>query len=30
MEDYEEVVWTPLDQPSAPRGRGRRWLLIGN
>lgn len=29
MEDYEEVVWTPLDEPSAPRRRGRRWLLIG-
>jgi Domain of unknown function (DUF5666) len=29
MEDYNEVVWTPLDQPSASRWRGRRWLLIG-
>jgi hypothetical protein len=29
MEDYEEMASTRLDQPPAPRGRGRRWLLIG-
>ena len=29
MEDYDEVVWTPLEQPSAPRRRGRKWFLIG-
>jgi hypothetical protein len=29
MEDYEEVVSNRLDQPPAPRRRGRRWLLIG-
>jgi hypothetical protein len=29
MEDYEEVASTRLDQPPAPRRRGRRWLLIG-
>src|SRR6266581_1418815 len=29
MEDHEEVVSTRLDQPPAPRRRGRRWLLIG-
>jgi Domain of unknown function (DUF5666) len=29
MEDYEELAWTSLDQPPAPRRRGRRWLLIG-
>ena len=29
MEDYEEMASTRLDQPPAPRRRGRRWLLIG-
>ena len=29
MEDYEDMASTRLDQPPAPRGRGRRWLLIG-
>src|SRR6266568_766091 len=29
MEDYEEMASTPLNQPPAPRRRGRRWLLIG-
>ena len=29
MEDYEEMASTGLDQPPAPRRRGRRWLLIG-
>jgi Domain of unknown function (DUF5666) len=29
MEDYEEIAPTRLDQPPAPRRRGRRWLLIG-
>jgi hypothetical protein len=29
MEDDEEIAWTRLDQPPAPRHRGRRWLLIG-
>ena len=29
MEEYEEMVSTRLDQPPAPRRRGRRWLLIG-
>jgi Domain of unknown function (DUF5666) len=29
MEDYEEAASTRLDQPPAPRRRGRRWLLIG-
>ncbi len=29
MEDYKEMAWTPLDQPPAPRRRGRRWLVIG-
>lgn len=29
MEDYEGMVPTRLDQPPAPRRRGRRWLLIG-
>ena len=29
MEDYEERASTRLDQPPAPRRRGRRWLLIG-
>lgn len=28
MEDYEEVVQTPMDQPPAPRRRARRWLLL--
>lgn len=28
MEDYEGMVPTRLDQPPAPRRRGRRWLLI--
>ncbi len=28
MKDNEELAWTRLDQPSAPR-RGRRWLVIG-
>ena len=27
MEDYEEMVFTRLDQP--PRRSGRRWLLLG-
>ena len=30
MEDYEEIAPTRLDQPPAPRRRGRRWLLIGS
>jgi hypothetical protein len=29
MEDYEGMVPPRLDQPPAPRRRGRRWLLIG-
>jgi len=29
MEDYEGMVPARLDQPPAPRRRGRRWLLIG-
>ena len=29
MEDYEDMASTRLDQPPAPRGCGRRWLLIG-
>ncbi|SRR6266487_2041480 len=29
MEDHEEMVPVQLDQPPAPRWRGRRWLLIG-
>ena len=29
MEDYEEMAPIQLDQPPAPRWRGRRWLLIG-
>ena len=29
MEDYEKITPTRLDQPPAPRWRGRRWLLIG-
>lgn len=29
MEDYEGLVPTRLDQPPAPRQRGRRCLLIG-
>src|SRR3984893_13186830 len=29
MDDYEELSWSSLDQPPAPRGRGRRWLVIG-
>jgi len=29
LEDYEDIASTRLDQPPAPRGRGRRWLLIG-
>ncbi len=29
MEDYEEMASTPLNQPPAPRRRGRRWFLIG-
>src|SRR5712692_11115640 len=29
MEDYEEMASTRLNQPPAPRRRGRRWLLIG-
>jgi hypothetical protein len=29
LEDYEDMASTRLDQPPAPRGRGRRWLLIG-
>src|SRR5260221_12466966 len=29
MEDYEEMASTRLNQPPAPRERGRRWLLIG-
>ena len=29
MEDYEEMAPIRLDQPPAPRWRGRRWLLIG-
>jgi hypothetical protein len=29
MEDYEEIAPTRLDQPTAPRQRGHRWLLIG-
>jgi hypothetical protein len=29
MEENEEMAWTPLDQPPAPRWRGRKWLLIG-
>jgi Domain of unknown function (DUF5666) len=28
MEDYEEMVSNRLNQPPAPRRRGRRWLLI--
>ncbi len=29
MEDYEEMAQIRLNQPPAPRRRGRRWLLIG-
>jgi Domain of unknown function (DUF5666) len=29
MEDYEKMAPIRLDQPPAPRLRGRRWLLIG-
>jgi hypothetical protein len=29
MKNYEEIASTRLDQPPAPRWRGRRWLLIG-
>ena len=29
MKNYEEMASTRLDQPPAPRWRGRRWLLIG-
>jgi hypothetical protein len=29
MEDSEEMAPIRLDQPPAPRRRGRRWLLIG-
>jgi Domain of unknown function (DUF5666) len=29
MEDNEEMAWTRLNQTTAPRKRGRRWLLIG-
>src|SRR5712692_10594917 len=29
MKDYEDMASTRLDQPPAPRRRGRRWLLIG-
>ena len=29
MEDYEEMASTRLDQPPSPRGRERRWFLIG-
>jgi Domain of unknown function (DUF5666) len=29
MEDYEDMASTQLDQPPAPRRRGRRWLLMG-
>jgi Domain of unknown function (DUF5666) len=29
MEDNEKLAWTSLDKPSAPRRRGRRWLVIG-
>ena len=29
MKNDEEMAWTRLDQPPAPRRRGRRWLLIG-
>jgi hypothetical protein len=28
MKNYEEMASTRLDQPPAPRWRGRRWLLI--
>lgn len=29
MKNDEEMASTRLDQPPAPRRRGRRWLLIG-
>ena len=29
MEDNEEMAQIRLNQPPAPRRRGRRWLLIG-
>ncbi|HLX55987.1 MAG TPA: DUF5666 domain-containing protein [Ktedonobacteraceae bacterium] len=29
MKNDVEMAWTRLDQPPAPRRRGRRWLLIG-
>jgi hypothetical protein len=29
MEDYQEMASPRLDQPPAPRWRGRKWLLIG-
>lgn len=29
MEDFEDMAPTPVGQPTAPRRRGLRWLLIG-
>ncbi len=30
MDDFEELAWTPLEQPPTPHPPRRRWLLIGS